>query len=104
MDGIVKIVLALKLKFLLIILSIGTSYLVEHKLKQQKDTVPAGVITSSDSNQNFPGHTDAKPVPQKVFIQDSTGPGSGGHPRVQPLNYVSNRPVWHKGLEIYIVL
>jgi hypothetical protein len=104
MDGIVKIVLALKLKFLLIILSIGTSYLVEHKLKQEKETVPVGVITSSDSSLNVPENIDAHPSSHEGYTRDSSGLEPGGHFQVQPLNYVANRPVWHQDLEIYIVL
>lgn len=104
MDGIVKIVLALKLKFLLIILSIGTSYFVEHRLKQEKNSVSVGVITSADSSMDAPGTIDAQSLSLKAYIRDSSGSESSGHFGVQPLNYVANRPIWHQGLEIYIVL
>jgi hypothetical protein len=104
MDSIVKIVLALKLKFLLIILSIGTSYFVEHSLKRQVEPVSVIEIIRQDSNLRGSGNIDAR-ILFKVADHNIVSPqGSGDHARIQPVNYVTNRPFCFQGFEISIEL
>lgn len=50
MNSIIKIALVLKLKFLLIILSLGSSYLVEHSIQKKRDAVPNIEIIQPVSN------------------------------------------------------
>ena len=104
MDSIVKIVLALKLKFLLIILSIGTSYFVEHSLKRQVEPVSAIEIIRQDSNLRGSGNIDARILFKVVDHNILSPPESGEHARIQPVNYVTDRPFCSQGLEIYIEL
>jgi hypothetical protein len=104
MDSIVKIVLALKLKFLLIILSIGTSYFVEHSLKRQVETVSAIEIIRQDSNLRGSGNIDVRILFKAADHDIVSSPGSGDHARIQPVNYAPNRPFCFQCFEIYIEL
>jgi hypothetical protein len=104
MDSIVKIVLALKLKFLLIILSMGTSYFVEHSLKRQVEPVSAIEIIRQDSSLRGSGNIDARSLFKMADHNNGSTLGSGNQARIQPVNYVTNRPFGSQGLEIYIEL
>ena len=104
MDGIVKIVLALKLKFLLIILSMGVSYLIEHNAIKKADPVqviesvsPTGVERGNDGS-------DAGSLYSMADDSNTSQPDAGNHFAVQPINYVANRPFTIEGFKIYIVL
>ena len=104
MDGIVKIVLALKLKFLLIILSMGVSYFIEHKAIKQADPV-----TGIESVRTVVAESESSDYDEKSLIRmaddsNTSWSGPGNHFPVQPVNYVTNRPFTTQGLEIYIVL
>ena len=104
MDGIVKIVLALKLKFLLIILSMGTSYFVEHNHKKKMDPVSTIETISPDTSLKASGHIDVRSL-FKV-ADDITGSqleSRDGIPH-KPVGYVTDRPFRSQDLEIYIVL
>lgn len=103
MDGIVKIVLALKLKFLLIILSIGTSYFVEHSVKRKVDPVSAIEIIRPVSSLSGSGNIDARSLFKVAVDNQGSRLESGDHVHIQPVNYVTNRPFTSQGLEIYIV-
>jgi len=102
MDGIVKIVLALKLKFLLIILSIGTSYFVEHSAKKEVDPVSSTETISPDSSVSGSGHIDVRSL-FKV-ADDNHGSQLESSDHIQPVNYVTHKPFSSQDLEIYIVL
>ena len=105
MDGIVKIVLALKLKFLLIILSIGTSYFVEHSINKRKvDPVSSIEIISPDTSLSGTGNIDVRSLFKVADDNQGSRLESGDHFHIQPGNYVTNRPFSSQGLEIYIVL
>ena len=104
MDGIVKIVLALKLKFLLIILSIGTSYFVEHSVKRKVDPVSSIEIITPDSSLSGRGNIDSRSLFKVADDNQGSRLESGDHFHIQPGNYVTNRPFSSQGLEIYIVL
>ena len=104
MDGIVKIVLALKLKFLLIVLSIGTSYFVEHSVKRKVDPVSAIEIIRPDSSLSGSGNIDVRSLFKVADDNQGSRLESGDHFHIQPGNNVTNRPFSSQGLEIYIVL
>ena len=104
MDGIVKIVLALKLKFLLIILSIGTSYFLEHSVKRKVDPVSSIEIISPDTSLSATGNIDVRSLFKVADDNQGSRLESGDHFHIQPGNYVTNRPFSSQGLEIYIVL
>ena len=104
MDGIVKIVLALKLKFLLIVLSIGTSYFVEHSVKRKVDPVSAIEIIRPDSSLSGSGNIDARSLFEVADDNQGSRLESSDHFDIQSGNYVTNRPFSSQGLEIYIVL
>ena len=103
MDSIVKIVIALKLKFLLIVLSIGTSYFLEYKQKDQADPVSTIELVKRDTILRESGDS-ARTLTQNPDNKTCVGLGSGDHSHLQPVNFVANRPCWYQGLEIYIVL
>ncbi len=104
MNSIIKIALVLKLKFLLIILSLGSSYLVEHSIQKKRDAVPNIEIIQPVSNLKGTGDINA----QSLFNGSEDGNDSmlrtSDHFRLHPVNNVSNRPFSYQGLEIYIVL
>jgi hypothetical protein len=104
MDSIVKIVLAIKLKFLLIILSIGTSYFVEQRVKKQVDPVSAIEIISPDSSLSGSGHPDVRSLFKVAKDNQNTRLESSDHIDIQSANYVTDRPFGSRGLEIYIEL
>ena len=104
MDGIVKIVLALKLKFLLIILSMGTSYFVEHNHKKKMDPVSTIETISPDTNLKASGHIDVRSLFKVADdIHGSQLESRDGIPH-KPVGYVTDRPFCSQDLEIYIVL
>jgi len=104
MDGIVKIVLALKLKFLLIILSMGTSYFVEHSHKKKVDPDYAIETVSPDTNLRGSGHIDVRSLFE--MADDSFGSQLKTRKVIpnKPVGYVTDRPFCSQDLEIYIVL
>lgn len=104
MDGIVKIVLALKLKFLLIILSIGTSYLVEYSLKKQADPFSAIETITPDSVLCGAGNINARSLFKVVDDKNDSGMESSDHFHGRPVPYHTDRPSNYQGLEIYIEL
>lgn len=104
MDGIVKIVLALKLKFLLIVLSIGTSYFVEHSVKKKVDPVSSIEIIRPDSSLSGSGNIDARSLFKVADDNQGSRLESGDYFHIQTGNHVTNRPFSSQGLEIYIVL
>ena len=104
MDGIVKILLALKLKFLLIILSIGTSYLVEHSVKKKVDPVSSTETISPDSSVSGSGHINVRSLFKVADDNHGSRLESIDHVPIQPVNYVTHRPFCSQGLEIYIEL
>jgi hypothetical protein len=104
MDGIVKIVLALNLKFLLIVLSIGTSYLVEHSVKRKVDPVSAIEIIKPDSNLSGSGNIDVRSLFKVANDNHGSRLEPNDHFHRQSVNYFTNRPFNSQGLEIYIVL
>jgi len=104
MDSIVKIVLAIKLKFLLIILSIGTSYFLEHKVKRNVDPDSAIEIIRTANGLNGSGNIDARKLFRVADDKKGSRSGSIDHCIIQPANYDIDRPFSHQGLEIYIVL
>ena len=104
MDGIVKIVIALKLKFLLIILSVGTSYFIEQRHKKQEDPVSAIELVRPDTGLASPGNIDTLSLSKVADKNKLSPPGSGDRIPVLPVNHVASRPLWYQGLEIYIAL
>ena len=104
MDSIVKIVIALKLKFLLIMLSIGTSYFMEHSFKRKVDPVSEIEIIRQESSLSGSGSIDVRSLFRVTDDNNDSRLGSGGHFRIQPVNYITNRPFSYQGLEINIVL
>ena len=104
MDSIVKIVLALNLKFLLIILSIGTSYFVEHSINKKVDPVSAIETIRPDSSLSASGNIDARSLFKETNDNHGSRLESGVHVPIQPVNYVTHRPFCSQGLEIYIEL
>jgi hypothetical protein len=104
MDGIVKIVLALKLKFLLIILSIGTSYFLEHSHKKKVDAVSSIETISPDTSLRGSGHIDIRSLFKVADDNQGSQLKSSDHIHIQPVNYVTNRLFCSQDLEIYIVL
>jgi hypothetical protein len=104
MDGIVKIVLALNLKFLLIILSIGTSYLVEHSINKKEDPVSAIETIRPDSSLRASGNIDARSLFKSANDNHGSRLESGTHDPSQPVNYFTDKPFNSQGLEIYIEL
>jgi hypothetical protein len=104
MDGIVKIVLALKLKFLLIFLSMGISYFIEHKAIKKADPVPAIETVSPAAGVGGSGNIEAGSFFRMADDSNVSRPGSMNHFPAQPVNHVTNRPFTTQGLEIFIVL
>ena len=104
MDGIVKIVLAIKLKFLLIIISMGVSYLIEHKAIQKAEPIPVIESVSPAAVKNGTSDTDTGSMSSMADDSNTLHKASAKHFPVQPVNYVTNRPFTTQGLEIYIVL
>ena len=104
MDGIVKIVLALNLKFLLIILSIGTSYFVEHSINKKVDPVSAIETMRPDSSLSASGNIDARSLFKVAKDNHGSSIKSGNHFPIQPVNYFTDKPFNSQGLEIYIEL
>ena len=104
MDGIVKIVLALNLKFLLIILSIGTSYFVEHSIDKKVDPVSAIETIRPDSSLSASGNIDARSLFKVANDNHASRLGSGIHVPIQPVYYFTDKPFNSQGLEIHIEL
>jgi hypothetical protein len=104
MDSIVKIVIALKLKFLLIILSLGTSYFVEHGAKNKVDPVSAIESIKPDSTLRGSGNIDARSLFNVADDINGSGLESGDLLHNQPVKYIPNRPFCSQDLEISIVL
>lgn len=104
MDGIVKIVLALKLKFLLIILSVGTSYFVEHSVKKKIEPVSSIETISPDTNLKGSGHIDVQSLFKMAKEEHGKRLESTDHSQIQKVNYFTDKPFNSQGLEIYIVL
>jgi hypothetical protein len=104
MDGIVKIVLALNLKFLLIILSIGTSYFVEHSINKKVDPVSTIETLRPDSSLRASGNIDARSLFKAANDNYGSRLESGIQVPIQTINYFSDKPFNSRGLEIYIEL
>ena len=104
MDGIVKIVLALKLKFLLIALSIGSSYLIEHSVKKKIDTVSSIEVIRQDTALKGSGYPEIRLVSKTVKDDQQTSTGSNDQIQIPHVNYFAEKPFKSQGLEIYIVL
>ncbi len=104
MDSIVKIVIALKLKFLLIILSLGTSYFVEHSAKDKVDPVSAIESIKPDSTTKGSGNIDDRSLNNIADENQGSGLESSDHLNSQPVKYVPHRPFCSQDLEINIVL
>ena len=104
MDGIVKIVLALKLKFLLIILSMGTSYFVEHSHKKKVNPVYSIETVSPDTSLKGSGHIDVQSLFKMADDFHGSQLESGKGIPHKPVGYVTDRPFCSQDLEIYIVL
>jgi len=104
MDGIVKIVLALKLKFLLIVLSIGTSYFIEHSAKKNVEPVPSIEVISTDTGLKGSGHPDIRLLFRKAKDKYGSRLEATDHIQIQSTNYFTDKPFNSQGLEIYIVL
>jgi hypothetical protein len=104
MDGIVKIVLALKLKFLLIILSIGSSYLIEHSVKNKVETVSSIEAIRQDTALKCSGHPEIRLLSRTVKDNHQTCPATIDHNQAKHVKYFADKPFKSKGLEIYIVL
>jgi hypothetical protein len=106
MDSIVKIVIALKLKFLLIILSLGTSYFVEHSAKDKVDPVSAIESIEPDTTIKGSGNIDDRSLYNNNIAGENQGSGleSGDHLNSQHVKYVPHRPFCTQDIEINIVL
>lgn len=104
MDGIVKIVLALKLKFLLIVLSIGSSYLIEHSVKNKVETVSSTEVIRQDTALKGSGHNDIRLLSRTVKENHQASPGTIDHNQAKHVKYFADKPFKSKDLEIYIVL
>ena len=104
MNSIFKIVLALKLKFLLIILGIGSSYFLEYHIKKQEDAFSNTGIIRPENNLRGTGNINARSLFNTADDSDDSDLKASDYFRVHPINYVSNRPFNYQGLEIYIVL
>ncbi len=103
MDSIVKIVLALKLKFLLIILSIGTSYYLEQRAKRNADPDNTIEIIRTANGLGGSGNVNTRTFFRVAEEKKGSQPGSIDHCIVQPANNDADRPFDHQGLEIFIV-
>ena len=102
MDSIVKIVLALKLKFLLIVLSIGTSYLVEYKLNNETDQVPMIETMEKDRRPIGSRQINARSVFAVSDNKNGAPDEQDHHKHAQPESFLTDRPFSYQGLEIYI--
>ena len=101
MDSIVKIVVALKLKFLLIILSIGTSYLVEHKLKKEADPLP---VIENTGNEHLPGgsgNISSRSLFRAAGDSNVTMLEPDHQSQAKPASFLTDRLFSYQGLEIY---
>jgi hypothetical protein len=104
MDGIVKIVLALKLKFLLIILSIGTSYFLEHSHMKKINPVSSIENISPDTSLKGSGHIDVRSLFKVTGDNHGSQLESNDPIRIKPVYYVTDRPFYSQDLEIFIIL
>ena len=104
MDGIFKIVVALKLKFLLIILSIGTSYFLENSHKKKMNPRPSIEIINQDARMKGSGHIDIRSLFQVTDANHDSQVKSEDPIPTKPVNFVTDRPFYSQDLEIYIVI
>lgn len=104
MDGIVKIVLALKLKFLLIILSIGTSYFIENSHMKKMNPGSSIEIINQDTRMKDSGHIDIRSLLKVTGANHGSQLESDDPIPSEPANYVTDRPFYSQDLEIYIVI
>jgi len=104
MDGTLKIVLALKLKFLLIILSIGTSYFLENSYKKKMNPGPSIEIINQDARMKGSGHIDIRSLFQVTGANHGSQVESEDPIPAEPVKFVTDRPFYSQDLEIYIAI